>query len=144
MFRHLCGEDALSKVVLGTTNWGEVIEDVGQRREEQLAGFWKNLKGSTMMRFHQTQESARVFLEAILRESIRSPAKLSSAKLSKWQSRNRNKNRMIRQDDNLMRDPRDTDIVIPCASIHLPLPLLTDNFSIMGPTGVGKSTVCFS
>jgi hypothetical protein len=72
MFRRFCGEDALSKVVLGTTNWGEVIEDVGRRRESQLAdGFWKNLKGSTMMRFHQTQESARGFLEVILSKSIR-------------------------------------------------------------------------
>lgn len=26
----------------------------------------------------------------------------------------------------------------------IPLPLLTDNFSVMGPTGVGKSTVCLS
>jgi hypothetical protein len=70
MFRRLCGGNALSKVVLGTTNWGEVSEDVGQRREVQLAdGFWKDLKGSNRLRFYQTQESARRFLNVILSQS---------------------------------------------------------------------------
>ena len=71
MFRRLCGEDALSKVVLGTTNWGEVDGSVGKRREGQLAdGFWKDLKGSTMLRFYQTLESARGFLDVILLRTL--------------------------------------------------------------------------
>jgi hypothetical protein len=44
---------------------------------------------------------------------------MSKSLSSKWNSKNRKKNRMIRKDDNLMRDPLPTDIVIPCASIHL-------------------------
>jgi hypothetical protein len=45
--------------------------------------------------------------------------------------------------DEVMADGLPTDIVIPCDSIDffISLPLLT-NFSVMGPTGVGKSTVC--
>ena len=66
MFCRLFGEDALSKVVLGTTNWEEVNEDVGQRRESQFADrFWKDLKGSNRLRFYQTPESARDFLATL-------------------------------------------------------------------------------
>ena len=69
MFRRLCGDDALSKVVLGTTNWGEVSGEVGKRREGQLFdGFWKDLKRSNMLRFDQTLKSAQEFLDVILRQ----------------------------------------------------------------------------
>ena len=69
MFRQLCGEKALEMVVLGTTNWGEVDESVGKRREDQLRGnFWKEMieSGSETRRFHNTQESAQAFLDRIL------------------------------------------------------------------------------
>jgi hypothetical protein len=67
MFRRLCGKDALSQVVLGTTNWGDISEDVGKRRESQLVeGFWKELKASNIKRFYQTQESAQDLLDVIL------------------------------------------------------------------------------
>ena len=57
----------------------------------------------------------------------------------------KNKNRMIKPGDIVMVDGRPTDIVILCDSIHrlFIIPLIT-NFSVMGPTGVGKSTVCSS
>ena len=55
----------------------------------------------------------------------------------------KNRNLVIKTGDNVMVGGRSTDIVIPCDSIHrflkkISLPLL----SVMGPTGVGKSTVC--
>ena len=56
----------------------------------------------------------------------------------------RKKNR-IKTDDNVMVG-LPNDIVIPCDFIlqfFISLPLLT-NYSVMGPTGVGKSTVCSS
>ena len=69
MFLQLCGDKALAKVVLGTTNWGEVDETVGQKREEQLAKtFWNPMtaSGSKFLRFDRTERSARAFLDAIL------------------------------------------------------------------------------
>jgi len=69
MFHQLCGDKALARVVLGTTNWGEVDETVGQKREEQLAKtFWNTMtaSGSKLLRFDRTERSARAFLDAIL------------------------------------------------------------------------------
>ena len=69
MFRRLCGEDALSKVILGTTNWGEIDEAVGTRREKELReNFWEDMisRGSEIRRFHKTQSSAQGFLDSIL------------------------------------------------------------------------------
>ena len=69
IFYQLCGEKALARVVLGTTNWGEVEENVGEKREEQLAKtFWNTMtaSGSKSLRFDQTERSARAFLDAIL------------------------------------------------------------------------------
>jgi hypothetical protein len=69
MFRKLCGEDALKKVVLGTTKWGEITDDVGQRREQQLRdNFWKEMidEGSQMRRFLNTPESAWEMVSIIL------------------------------------------------------------------------------
>ena len=63
MLRQLCGDNALARVVLGTTHWGEVDEDEGKMREQQLAkSFW----GSKSLRFEQTKVSARAFLDFIL------------------------------------------------------------------------------
>ena len=36
MFYQLCGDKDLARVVLGTTNWGEVEEDVGENREAPI------------------------------------------------------------------------------------------------------------
>ena len=57
----------------------------------------------------------------------------------------KNKNHMIKPGDNVIVGGRPTDIVILCDSIHrLSIISLITNFSVMGPTGVGKSTVCSS
>ena len=69
MFHRLCGDKALARVVLGTTNWGEVDEEKGKDREKDLAtNFWKTMidSGSKMLRFDNTKESARAFLDTIL------------------------------------------------------------------------------
>ena len=73
MFRKLCGDNALGRVILGTTNWGGVKEDEGSIREQDLVEiFWKNMieLGSKPLRFDQTKESARAFLDAILKQLI--------------------------------------------------------------------------
>ena len=69
MFHQLCGDEALARVILGTTNWGEVDEEKGKDREKELAtNFLRTMidLGSKMLRFVQTKESARAFLDAIL------------------------------------------------------------------------------
>jgi len=71
MFHQLCGDKGLARVILGTTNWGEVDDNTGKMREQQLAKTFSNLmnaSGSTrkLLRFHKTKESARAFLGVIL------------------------------------------------------------------------------
>ena len=69
MFCQLCGDKALARVVLGTTNWGEVDENVGEKREQQLeAAFWNTMtaSGSKSLRFNGSKGSARDFLNVIL------------------------------------------------------------------------------
>jgi hypothetical protein len=69
MLNKLCGNDALSKVILVTTKWGDISADVGQRREQQLADtYWKEMldKGSEMARFMNTPESAWAIVDLIV------------------------------------------------------------------------------
>lgn len=69
MFRKLCGEEALSRVILGTTKWADVLSDIGEQREKQLSDkFWKEMIGfgSVVRRFDKTQESAQAILNVIL------------------------------------------------------------------------------
>ena len=69
MFHQICGDKALARVVLGTTNWGEVEEEVGKKREQNMdAAFWKTTTASRSksLRFDETQESAMVFVDTIL------------------------------------------------------------------------------
>ena len=75
MFFQLCGNKVLPKVILGTTKWEEVFENVGEDRERQLEKFfWKTMTTSKsgsnlelkMLRFDKTNECAWVFLDVIL------------------------------------------------------------------------------
>ncbi|GLB39664.1 putative 50S ribosome-binding GTPase [Lyophyllum shimeji] len=69
MFRELCGDKAVTNVVLATTKWADVPADVGDRREQQLKEkYWdKMLKlGSHMMRLDTTSESAWKLINHIL------------------------------------------------------------------------------
>ncbi|KAH7925403.1 hypothetical protein BV22DRAFT_440452 [Leucogyrophana mollusca] len=61
MFNKLCGKDALHNIILATTKWGDIEEEDGQCREEQLRGtFWKDMVsgGSRVTRFEDTRASA--------------------------------------------------------------------------------------
>ncbi|GLB39691.1 putative 50S ribosome-binding GTPase [Lyophyllum shimeji] len=69
MFKHLCGEAALSKVILGTTKWTRFTGPRGAAREKELeTEHWKSLtqKGSRVRRFEDTHESALGFINDIL------------------------------------------------------------------------------
>jgi len=69
MFRYLCGKDALNKVVLGTTKWGRVTADDGDRRERELEDIhWKPLidKGSMVRRSKGDLESAWDVIDVLL------------------------------------------------------------------------------
>ena len=59
----------VSRVVLATTKWDDVLPDIGQRREQQLSEtYWKEMldKGSNMTRFLLTHESAWDIVDLIL------------------------------------------------------------------------------
>ena len=61
MFEQLCGKNAFNHVILTTTMWGEVDEETGIAREEELkSNYWQSMleRGSTTDRFMQTRESA--------------------------------------------------------------------------------------
>ncbi|KAH7905076.1 P-loop containing nucleoside triphosphate hydrolase protein [Hygrophoropsis aurantiaca] len=61
MFRRLCGDNALKKVIIATTKWSEVGEKVGIHREDELMStFWREMigQGSRMARFQDTHNSA--------------------------------------------------------------------------------------
>ncbi|KAF4156923.1 hypothetical protein CNMCM6069_006219 [Aspergillus lentulus] len=64
MFRQLCGQDALKKVILVTTMWDKVPADEGARREAELINtpeFWGWMlgKGSSCHRHNNMEASAR-------------------------------------------------------------------------------------
>ncbi|KAF8064984.1 P-loop containing nucleoside triphosphate hydrolase protein [Lyophyllum atratum] len=74
MFHHLCGDAALSKVVLGTTKWTRVTPSGGEGREEELKTLhWKPMieKGSKICRFNDTKESAMEFIKIVLRNKVK-------------------------------------------------------------------------
>ncbi|KAI5995161.1 P-loop containing nucleoside triphosphate hydrolase protein [Pisolithus albus] len=61
MFKELCVKDSFKNVILVTTMWDIVTEEVGSEREQELrAGSWKVMiaLGSTTHRFEGTTESA--------------------------------------------------------------------------------------
>jgi hypothetical protein len=61
MLRELCGAGALRNVILITTMWDEVPEEIGLKREAYLrAALWKPMmsRGCRMARFSSTFESA--------------------------------------------------------------------------------------
>ncbi|KAF9770459.1 hypothetical protein IL306_012007, partial [Fusarium sp. DS 682] len=64
LFKQLCGQDALKKVILATTMWDKVLSEEGARREEELINtpeFWGWMleKGSSCHRHSNTVTSAR-------------------------------------------------------------------------------------
>ena len=72
LFRALCGDDPLRKVVLATTFWEEMTnKQRAQAREEDLRTnpeYWADMlaKGASMTQFHNTQESALQTIGSLL------------------------------------------------------------------------------
>lgn len=61
MFTRLCGDKAISHVVLMTTMWRDIRLEVGEGREEELkCQYWRTMikMGSEVVRFGDTAESA--------------------------------------------------------------------------------------
>ncbi|KAI6040123.1 P-loop containing nucleoside triphosphate hydrolase protein, partial [Pisolithus marmoratus] len=61
MLKELCGKDNFKNIILVTTMWDEVTEEVGSARERELqSDFWRSMIsfGSTIHRFEGTMESA--------------------------------------------------------------------------------------
>ncbi|KAJ3524909.1 hypothetical protein NM208_g11865 [Fusarium decemcellulare] len=70
MFKELCGQDALRKVVLATTMWDKVSKDEAEKREAELIStpdFWGWMlgKGSSCQRHDNTALSARRIVNAL-------------------------------------------------------------------------------
>jgi hypothetical protein len=72
MFKSLCGDEALSKVVLATTFWGHVNTTVGMSRESELAKseFWGKMikKGSKVLRQDNGKVSAKLIIEYLVKK----------------------------------------------------------------------------
>lgn len=74
MFKKLCGDDALRKVVLATTMWDKVPQREAEERERQLVEtpeFWGFMvsKGSVTYRHNNTVESAVKIIERLARDN---------------------------------------------------------------------------
>lgn len=72
MFKKLCGDDALRKVVLTTTMWDKVPQREAENREQELVEapeFWGFMvsKGSTVYRHNNTVASAVRIIEELVR-----------------------------------------------------------------------------
>lgn len=72
MFKRLCGDEALSKVVLATTFWGHVNATVGLNRENELrqSEFWGTMiqKGSKVLRQDDGRTSAKSIIEYLVKK----------------------------------------------------------------------------
>jgi hypothetical protein len=100
MFQQLCGTDALSRVILGTTNWGEVSQVIGERRENELKSrFWREMmeSGSTAMRFKYDRASALNILSTILRNVQDTKEESASAPILQIQHELVDKNQRLQQ-----------------------------------------------
>ena len=69
MFKQLCGENTLQKVILTTTMWDEVDRETGEVREKELkTDYWRTMleRGSTTSRFLRTRESAFKLIDPLI------------------------------------------------------------------------------
>ena len=126
MFRQIFKDKTSARVVLGTTNWRKVDQNETkfQIREQQLAESWKitTASGPKLLRFYETDSSARALLDALLDNVLQTRNVLDQHFLEKTacqvpsmpkQRDWKKKDRMIKTDDNVMVGGLPTDIVIP-------------------------------
>jgi hypothetical protein len=72
VFRHLCGDAAIDRVILGTTDWGMYPSDCDQRHEEEMrAEHWNTLliQGAEVRRFLGSSISAWDILNVFLQRA---------------------------------------------------------------------------
>jgi len=84
MFEKLCGED-FNGIILTTTMWSEVDEDLGAERESALKDeYWRSMieRGSSVKRFLFTRQSAFDILMPILEEVDRRSALLLQTEMN--------------------------------------------------------------
>jgi uncharacterized protein YeeX (DUF496 family) len=65
----LCGEEAIRNVILTTSIWDKIQDEVGHRREKELKDrYWKGMLdlGSTTARFQNTYDSAWAIVEGLV------------------------------------------------------------------------------
>ncbi|THH21431.1 hypothetical protein EUX98_g8388 [Antrodiella citrinella] len=71
LFKKICGDEAMKNVIIVTNMWGDVTEEVGAARENELAEnelFFKSAieKGARMMRHDNTAASAKHVIQSFL------------------------------------------------------------------------------
>ncbi|KAF8157122.1 P-loop containing nucleoside triphosphate hydrolase protein [Crassisporium funariophilum] len=113
MFKKLCGENPLEKIILMTTMWDQVDEETGATRYQDLQkDYWSEMsERGTTARFMGTRESALSILTPFILKAIQGKVRLSLSSTTEAK---------VVEKESLLKK----DIII----------------AIMGPTGSGKST----
>jgi hypothetical protein len=73
IFEKLCGKDAFGSIILTTTMWDKIDDEIGQQREKELERqHWESMikLGSTTVRYHNTRNSAREVLDKVLQSGL--------------------------------------------------------------------------
>ncbi|KAK5635417.1 hypothetical protein RRF57_011129 [Xylaria bambusicola] len=83
LFRSLCGDDALKKVVLVTTMWDITENDIAESREKQLKNmrkYWGGMiaKGSQLIHHDNTRKSALALFNAFMEADEKITLKIQS------------------------------------------------------------------
>ena len=79
MFRNLCGDTSLKGVTLVTNMWGEISQQDGEEREQQLTNkYFKPAldKGATLARHLNTPESAHEIIRGIMEKRREEPLQI--------------------------------------------------------------------
>ena len=68
-FQRLCGQQALSRIVIGTTKWSRIERELAESHSLELQDVhWKSLtdKGARVVRFEDSTESAWSFVDTLI------------------------------------------------------------------------------
>ena len=87
VFEKLCGEDAMAQVVLITTMWDDVEDDIGDERLKELKStYWKGMIscGSETFKYLNTPQSAEELLKRIAGKSSERRHVLLQKEISEW------------------------------------------------------------
>ena len=88
VFKKLCGKDPMARVILVTTMWDEVEDDVGDERLKELKStYWKGMIscGSEMFKYLNNPRSAKELLRRIAdKSSEQRRVPVLQREISKW------------------------------------------------------------